>query len=462
MPSAPVLRADVHVSSRLPIAILRNGEPSSFSPISSTLIHGPREAVLVDTPISIDQTEELARWIKQVMPDKELKYIYITHGHGDHFFGVTVLKKYWPDVHTIATPDTVAHMKQQLEPAWWDNAWLKFFPNGQVATPVTLAEPLDSNTFEIDGRVLRIVEAGHTDTFDTTVLHVPELDLVVAGDAVYGDVHQYFGEAYTTEKRLEWLRAIDTIESLKPKAVIAGHEHPGSVDGVYYLQSTRDYIMAFEQTVKVSTTTEEIVNRMKALYPDRVNPHAIMAGALATIKQKEGGSYKTIYTMAAETYQYQVLITSDDTKAEAAKRRKLYIRPFFLFWLNSFIFEVTMLIISIVVFSGFRDMFPRLMWTIFFCPLGMGGAMGGLVNAFIVDKHYGSRAVHFCAIMSLLVPGACNDLCYNLDLVFGWFGSHDHFWWWHGRYPLIYGVGYMTGKLLFTDKGQEKLAGWGV
>jgi len=121
-----------------------------------------------------------------------------------------------------------------------------------------------------------------------------------------------------------------------------------------------------------------------------------------------------------------------------------------------------MLLISIVVFSGFRDMFPRLMWTVLFCPLGMGGAMGGLVNAFIVDKHYGSKAVHFCAILSLLVLGACNDLCYNLDRVFGWFGSRDHFWWWQGRYPFIYGVGYLTGKLLFTDKGQETLSRWGV
>ncbi|RMJ20058.1 hypothetical protein CDV36_000223 [Fusarium kuroshium] len=163
-----------------------------------------------------------------------------------------------------------------------------------------------------------------------------------------------------------------------------------------------------------------------------------------------------------QTHHYQVLITSEETKEVAKKRRTLYIRPFFLFWLNSFIFEVTMLIISIFVFSGFKDMFPRLMWTIFFCPLGMGGAMGGLVNAFIVDKHYGSKAVQFCAIMSLLVLGACNDLCYNLDLVFGWFGAHEHFWWWHGRYPMIYGVGFMTGKLLFTDKGQEKLAAWGV
>lgn len=167
--------------------------------------------------------------------------------------------------------------------------------------------------------------------------------------------------------------------------------------------------------------------------------------------------------MASQSnHSYQVLITSEEDKPQAEKRRAVYLRPFLLFWLSSFIFEVTMLLISIFVFSGFRDFFPRFMWTIFFCPLGMGGAMGGLVNFFIVDKHYGSRAVHFCAIMSLLVLGTCNDLCYNLDLVFGWFGAHNHFWWWQGRYPLIYGVGFGMGKLLFTDRGQETLSRLGV
>ncbi|KAI5926221.1 hypothetical protein F4810DRAFT_656009 [Camillea tinctor] len=159
---------------------------------------------------------------------------------------------------------------------------------------------------------------------------------------------------------------------------------------------------------------------------------------------------------------YQVIIASEDDKAHAEKRRTLYLRPFFLFWLGSFIFEVSVMIFSILAFSGLRDLFPRLAWTLFFCPLGMGGAMGGLINVFIVDTIYGARAVHFCAILSVLVLGACNILCYNLDLVFGWFGAVDHFWWWHWRYLLIYVVGWMNGKLLFTNEGQEKLAAMGI
>ena len=165
---------------------------------------------------------------------------------------------------------------------------MKFFPGDQIATPVMLADPMETSTLTIEGHDLVVYEVGHTDTFDTTIIHVPELELVVAGDAVYGDVHQYFGEADTTEKRREWLKAIETIEALNPKLVIAGHKRPGSCDGAYYLQSTREYILAFEETVASSDTAEEIIRRMKELYPNRVNPHAVIAGAFAAIKAKQG------------------------------------------------------------------------------------------------------------------------------------------------------------------------------
>lgn len=287
MASSPTLRADVYVSSQLPIGVDRNGQTSSWSPISCTLIHGKSEAVLVDTPISIAQTEDLIRWIEGVIPGKQLTYVYITHGHGDHFFGLPVLRKRWPNLRAVATPGTIAHMKQQLESPWMNDIWLKYFPGGQIALPAEVAEPLGSDTINLEGHMLRVHEVGHTDTYDTTVLHVPELDLVVAGDVVYGDVHQFFGEADTPAKRQEWLAAIEKIESLKPKAVVAGHKRPGSVDGVYYLQSTKEYIRSFEEVAGSSSSPKEIFSRMKSLYPDRVNPHAILAGAAAAFKSKQ-------------------------------------------------------------------------------------------------------------------------------------------------------------------------------
>jgi len=62
-----------------------------WSPISSTLILGKRDAVLVDTAITLDQNQKLVDWIAD--SGKNLTTIYATHGHGDHFFGVTQFQK---------------------------------------------------------------------------------------------------------------------------------------------------------------------------------------------------------------------------------------------------------------------------------------------------------------------------------------------------------------------------------
>ncbi|KAF2009027.1 hypothetical protein BU24DRAFT_437535 [Aaosphaeria arxii CBS 175.79] len=159
---------------------------------------------------------------------------------------------------------------------------------------------------------------------------------------------------------------------------------------------------------------------------------------------------------------FQTLIVGDEDIHAARKRRAIYLRPFILFYLNSLFAEVIFLAVGVLIMTGTKDLIYKILWTLVFCPLGMGGAMGGLINCFIVDYHYGSKAVHFTALLSLLVLSSCNYLCYSLDRHFGWFGASEHPWWFHWRYPMIYAVGYINGKLLFTDAGQAKLARMGL
>ena len=77
-----------------------------WPPISSTLISGERDAVLVDTPITIEQARALANWV--AASGKNLTTIYATHGHGDHFFGTsTVLERFRAPCHTDDSAGTI-------------------------------------------------------------------------------------------------------------------------------------------------------------------------------------------------------------------------------------------------------------------------------------------------------------------------------------------------------------------
>ena len=80
---------------------------------------------------------------------------------------------------------------------------------------------------------------GHTDTDATTMLHVPEIGLLVAGDVVYNGVHLYLTESGGVTGIDEWLAALDIAEALEPSAVIAGHKNPRAADDPSQIQATR-------------------------------------------------------------------------------------------------------------------------------------------------------------------------------------------------------------------------------
>ena len=238
-----------------------------WSPTASTLIHGARDAVLVDALMTKDESRALADWV--AMTGKKVTAIFVTHAHGDHFFGAPAVLERFPDARVVATPGVVAHMDAQYGPRWFGGFWNTRFP-GQISGQHVTAEPLTDGLLELEGQQLRAIELGHTDTDDTSALHVPSIGLVVAGDAVYGDVHLYLSEAKGNGTR-EWLGALDIIEKLQPAAVVAGHKRDGDADSPDDIGRTRRYIEDFTAAAGNARSVTELYEAMVALYPSRVN-----------------------------------------------------------------------------------------------------------------------------------------------------------------------------------------------
>src|ERR1700731_3679908 len=160
-----------------------------WPPISSTLISGKRDAVLVDTPITVDQARVLANWV--VASGKNLTTIYATHGPGDHFFGTSTVLERFPGARFVARPEVIKVMRQQASPESLATFWNPRFP-GQISSHLAIAEELAGNVINLEGHDLVSVPLGFTDTASTTCLHVPSIGLIVAGDAAYNGVHLLF------------------------------------------------------------------------------------------------------------------------------------------------------------------------------------------------------------------------------------------------------------------------------
>jgi glyoxylase-like metal-dependent hydrolase (beta-lactamase superfamily II) len=246
-------------------------------PGSATLIYGQKDAVLVDTLLTVEQAKALVEWV--AAHGKNLTTIYITHGHGDHFFGLGAVLDRFPHAKAVATPDVVKGMRRQASPEYVASFWRARYP-GQIPERLVIANELEGNSIELEGRELIAVPLGHTDTDNTTCLDVPSIGLVVAGDAAYNDVHLYLAES-NAQTRREWIAALDTIEALKPRAVIAGHKKAERDDSPRIIEETRQYIRDFERLAEAAKTARELYDKMLELYPNRANPGSLWGSARA-------------------------------------------------------------------------------------------------------------------------------------------------------------------------------------
>src|SRR5919204_6387564 len=169
------LNWDVFVTPGIPIATsdLPPGmKQAMFQAIASTLIYGKQDAVLVDAYMTVKQTDALVDWV--AASGKNLTTIYITRGHGDHWFGIGALLECFPNARAVATPNVVRVMRQHASPELLERVWKAGFP-GQIPDRLVIAEELKGNVIDLEGHDLVSVELGHTDTDYSTCLSVPSV-----------------------------------------------------------------------------------------------------------------------------------------------------------------------------------------------------------------------------------------------------------------------------------------------
>jgi glyoxylase-like metal-dependent hydrolase (beta-lactamase superfamily II) len=259
---------------------------------SATLISGEQDAVLVDTFFTLDHSAEL---VEQVAASgRNLTHIYVTHAHGDHFFGINTLRRRFPGVRAVAPTSVVDRIDERIAS---DTQLLRTRFPGQVPDDPGTPERLGGASIELEGHPLIPIEAGYTDSADSTSLHAPSIGLIVAGDVVYNGIHPFLAET-TAQTRLEWIAALDRLEALEPRAVVAGHKSPDHDDDPRNVAETRRYLRDFIRLDRATDTPRALFDAMIELYPDRANPGSLWGGAIAAKRESANGPAGAVTTAA--------------------------------------------------------------------------------------------------------------------------------------------------------------------
>jgi glyoxylase-like metal-dependent hydrolase (beta-lactamase superfamily II) len=284
--STSPLTVDVYVAPMRPFVgapAQAPGDEPMWSPMSSTLIAGATEAILVDTLVTVDQVDALAEWVRGF--GKRITGVYITHGHSDHWIGLARLQDHFPEARGIATAEVVARAQFEATNPGLSAYWQASFP-GELPKNTVLPEALTAPEFGLEGQVLRAVSVGQGDTEHSTVLHVPSAAAVVGGDVVYNQVHMMTAE--TDEKgREDWIASLGQIAALEPRIVVSGHKRAGAADDPKTIGESQQYLRDFSRVVASEDTVEDIVSAMLESHSDRDNPRVLWHCAREAVKKRQ-------------------------------------------------------------------------------------------------------------------------------------------------------------------------------
>ena len=280
------LYLDVHIAPMRPMKGAPPqgpGDEPMWSPMSATLIHGREEAVLVDTLVTFDQVDALADWIDGF--GKRLVGIYITHGHSDHWIGLSRLRERFGDVPGWARPKVFERAVFEATNPGLSGYWQGVFP-GEIPEKPETPDRLKTTSIDLEGSEIRVIDIGQGDTEHSTIVHVPSIRAVVGGDVVYNEVHMMTAET-DARSRQDWIDNLNQIASLDPQIVVSGHHRVGAPPTPSRSAPSQQYLRDFSRVIDAEETVEDIVKAMLALHPDRDNPRVVWHCAREAVKKRE-------------------------------------------------------------------------------------------------------------------------------------------------------------------------------
>ena len=263
MLSEPTLTYQVYVAPIIAMAgrdVPPGQSRSTWSPISATLICGRYDAVLVDPLMTVEQGMAVADWVSTT--GKDLTTVYVTHGHGDHWFGLGAVRERFPGVRAVATPAVVEAMRKSSAPQVLQTFWQSRFPARSLMTTL-LPIPWTgrpSSWKAISWSPLRRAHRHRRHHGPARTGHragrrrrrgIQRRAPVPGGIRLPGPPGLARGSRHH--------RGAD------PRAVVAGHKRYGNDDNPRIIDETRQYISDFDRLDKETTTAEELYWQMLAI-----------------------------------------------------------------------------------------------------------------------------------------------------------------------------------------------------
>lgn len=256
-----VLATDAAAQGTPPLAVqVYNADAGSFH-VNAVLVTGQIDAVLLDTGFTRADALRIAAMVLD--SKKTLKTIYISQADPDYYFGIEVLKQYFPEARVVTTAPTLKKIEATL-PTKLQVWGPRMGANAPQRVP--LPEVLSGNTLTLEGQTLEI--RGLDDSLPhRSYVWIPSIQTLAGGVNVYAGLHLWTADAQSVQERADWAKKLGTMAALKPSRVIPGHSLPGQPQDASQLAWSQAYLARFEQELPKAANSAALIDTMKQAYP---------------------------------------------------------------------------------------------------------------------------------------------------------------------------------------------------
>lgn len=231
--------------------------------VSSTIVYGAKEALLVDSQFTLSNAHRLVADI--IETGRTLTTVFITHLHPDHFLGLSVIKQAFPHARVVAYQQAAEDVRQayDFKIAYWGNQVLK--ENG--AKEKFDVETLNDAVLMLEGHRLEILGLLRGDCLNIAPIWIPSIKTLIASDLVFSNAHVWMADARDRNMFNDWFKTLDYLESLGAEVVVPGHGpqndrlHPSAIG------FTRQYMQTFLQIYARVNDSNELIREMDRIYP---------------------------------------------------------------------------------------------------------------------------------------------------------------------------------------------------
>jgi glyoxylase-like metal-dependent hydrolase (beta-lactamase superfamily II) len=244
--------------------------------VNSYLLSDANGVMVVDLLRNSPEADRLADHVQA--SGKKLETVFVTHGHPDHYLGLGVFHRRFPDVPVMVASreirDDIIGFSQWMESVGWLDAEPAMKPksnkNPDGFDYAGIVQVLETPFLRLSSEPTRIEvqcdypgsECGHM-----TTLCIPEQRAFLGFDLLYNRVHAWCGTGVGKAEIENWIHSLDAIKKKTTDGdwtFYCGHGSEGKRET---LSNMKGYLQTFLKVTSAAGSREEAIEKMKRSFP---------------------------------------------------------------------------------------------------------------------------------------------------------------------------------------------------